>query len=289
MKKKRLAMRTTWCLAAAAVLLSLTGCGKFFPFFPDDAAAYTLEYNTLDASKDILTITFPVEFAEATGGAPQCDDLQEAGVEDAIYSFALHSAFQKTDPSTQLPPPLCGAVTCTIDDVAACIIRCATDCEKGFFPRNVDSSAILSLTWSFSESRKEALWEKVRYNKKIQLPPLEDVVVNSQAFDLKEATDATPPDGDKDGIADTEDNCQNAANPDQQDTDNDGVGDACAVKIESGSTAPSEPAGNQGPQGTMEDTTNPGCTMIAGARAVANPVALILLGFTLLPLSFRKK
>ena len=36
-----------------------------------------------------------------------------------------------------------------------------------------------------------------------------------------------PPDGDNDGIPDSTDNCPNIYNPEQTDTDNDGVGDAC--------------------------------------------------------------
>ena len=35
------------------------------------------------------------------------------------------------------------------------------------------------------------------------------------------------PDGDGDGITDVQDNCPRVANPDQQDSDGDGSGDAC--------------------------------------------------------------
>jgi hypothetical protein len=36
-----------------------------------------------------------------------------------------------------------------------------------------------------------------------------------------------PPDGDRDGVADVDDDCVNVANPDQADEDDDGFGDAC--------------------------------------------------------------
>ncbi|MDP3297265.1 MAG: peptidoglycan DD-metalloendopeptidase family protein [Thermodesulfovibrionia bacterium] len=43
------------------------------------------------------------------------------------------------------------------------------------------------------------------------------------------------PDSDSDGIADQDDNCPNTSNPDQTDTDGDGIGDACeAVRISGG-------------------------------------------------------
>lgn len=48
----------------------------------------------------------------------------------------------------------------------------------------------------------------------------------------------TPPDSDGDEVANTEDNCPEDANPDQADTNSDGVGDACdAPKVVSTSPA----------------------------------------------------
>ena len=48
---------------------------------------------------------------------------------------------------------------------------------------------------------------------------------DSGAFELVQQS--TPPDSDGDGAADLEDNCPEVANPDQADTNSDGVGDAC--------------------------------------------------------------
>jgi predicted outer membrane repeat protein len=48
------------------------------------------------------------------------------------------------------------------------------------------------------------------------------------AFELVQQS--TPPDSDGDGVADTEDNCPEVANPDQADTNLDGVADACEEK-----------------------------------------------------------
>ena len=36
-----------------------------------------------------------------------------------------------------------------------------------------------------------------------------------------------PPDADEDGVVDADDNCPNAYNPEQIDTDRDGIGDVC--------------------------------------------------------------
>src|SRR5215212_177595 len=50
---------------------------------------------------------------------------------------------------------------------------------------------------------------------------------DSGAFELVQQP--TPPDSDRDGTADTEDNCPEVANPDQADANGDGVGDACPI------------------------------------------------------------
>lgn len=49
---------------------------------------------------------------------------------------------------------------------------------------------------------------------------------------MSEVDAAMPADSDEDGVADTDDNCLNAANPDQSDTDADGRGDACDARPE---------------------------------------------------------
>jgi hypothetical protein len=52
---------------------------------------------------------------------------------------------------------------------------------------------------------------------------------DSGAFELVQQP--TPPDSDGDGRADLEDNCPEVANPDQADTNGDGVGDVCEEKM----------------------------------------------------------
>jgi hypothetical protein len=53
---------------------------------------------------------------------------------------------------------------------------------------------------------------------------------DSGAFELVQQP--TPPDSDGDGVADTEDNCPEVANPDQADANRDGLGDACPIDTE---------------------------------------------------------
>jgi probable HAF family extracellular repeat protein len=60
-------------------------------------------------------------------------------------------------------------------------------------------------------------------------------IINNQtrAFLATPDTPTPPPDSDKDGVTDDEDNCPDDPNPDQVDTDADGVGDACEEAIDS--------------------------------------------------------
>jgi probable HAF family extracellular repeat protein len=60
-------------------------------------------------------------------------------------------------------------------------------------------------------------------------------IINNQtrAFLATPDTPTPPPDSDKDGVTDDKDNCPDNPNPDQVDTDADGVGDACEEAIDS--------------------------------------------------------
>jgi probable HAF family extracellular repeat protein len=60
-------------------------------------------------------------------------------------------------------------------------------------------------------------------------------IINNQtrAFLATPDTPTPPPDSDKDGVTDDKDNCPDDPNPDQVDTDADGVGDACEEAIDS--------------------------------------------------------
>ena len=54
-----------------------------------------------------------------------------------------------------------------------------------------------------------------------------DAASKSPDNDADNSPDCVDPDDDNDGVADTSDNCPRSYNPDQKDTDRDGVGDAC--------------------------------------------------------------
>ena len=57
--------------------------------------------------------------------------------------------------------------------------------------------------------------------------PAPDAMVVTPDAMVVEPDAALPADGDGDGAPDSTDNCVDVANPDQADTDNDGLGDAC--------------------------------------------------------------
>ena len=63
---------------------------------------------------------------------------------------------------------------------------------------------------------------------KLAIADASDPIYDSNVFLKSNSLSTTPPaDSDNDGILDDTDNCPNAPNPDQQDSDNDGKGDVC--------------------------------------------------------------
>ena len=63
---------------------------------------------------------------------------------------------------------------------------------------------------------------------KLAIADASDPIYDSNVFLKSGSLSTTPPaDSDNDGILDDTDNCLDVANPDQQDSDNDGKGDAC--------------------------------------------------------------
>lgn len=291
MNKERSIRRMAFC-GIASTVLTLIGCGTYIPFFPDNPLAFTLEYSTLKPDRDVLTVTFPIQFSKDREHTPQtCSDLQTVDLENYVYSFDFISCPLKTkNPSPQplQPAAICGAVACEIEDAVACIVKCTTDCDKGFFPKTESYGAFLRLTMNIADQTKEEL----RRDYGDPGASIPEKIVNSKVFDLKRAVDVTPPDADHDGIADDDDNCDEVENPDQQDADADGKGDVCddddanMNDSDSGSSTSSEQAA---PSGTSKTSTDPGCTLITSAAPTANPIALLLLALSLVPLSLRRK
>jgi hypothetical protein len=71
---------------------------------------------------------------------------------------------------------------------------------------------------------------------------------------------APPRDGDGDGVYDASDNCPNAANADQKNTDGDGYGDVCDPDADGDGYTPS-----QGDCNDLKASVNPGATELANA------------------------
>jgi hypothetical protein len=93
-----------------------------------------------------------------------------------------------------------------------------------------------------------------------------------------------PPDRDKDGIPDFQDNCPSAANADQLDVDRDGIGAACETalpEVAPPPPPPPRPVPDQFPYkyiGTFGSTSNPIATFAADGEIVNARVGDVLRG-----------
>ncbi len=111
-------------------------------------------------------------------------------------------------------------------------------------------------------------------------------------LDRFEVTDAPPPDGDGDGIADDEDNCPHVANPLQTDCDHNGVGRACdpaeeaafapdctplprAASPDGGGAAASPADGGAPPAGAGSSSGSSGASGGCGCGGGGEPASLL--------------
>ena len=87
--------------------------------------------------------------------------------------------------------------------------------------------------------------------------------------------DACDLDDDGDGIADEDDNCPLVANADQADVDHDGVGDACEVRLDAGTNAvPDAGVADAGVEPPADEAEGQGCASVPGGFGLLAAIAV---------------
>ena len=106
--------------------------------------------------------------------------------------------------------------------------RCAASCAIG-----ADSTTFLSEEDDSTTQGMNIIWRQgtVMGNCELEAPTIE--ITSSAGNKVYELADTSKklPDSDKDGISDLADNCRMKSNVDQKDTDGDGIGDECEMKV----------------------------------------------------------